>query len=44
VLDWPLAWVMALVATADFAKTIFIFQRYYSRKWMNVFTGRKESV
>ena len=44
VLNWPLAGVMALVATADFIKTIFIFRRYYSRKWMNIFTGREETV
>ena len=43
-LDWPLAWVMALVAVSDFVKMIFLFRRYYSRKWMNIFTGREETV
>jgi len=44
VLEWPLAWVMALVAVSDFVKIIFIFQRYYSKKWMNIFTGREENI
>lgn len=43
VLHWPLAWVMALVAVSDFVKVIFCFRRYYSKKWMNVFTGRDEA-
>ena len=42
VLKWPLHWVMALVAVADFIKVFFCYQRYYSKKWMNIFTGREE--
>ena len=41
-LKWPLHWVMALVAVADFIKVFFCYYRYYSKKWMNVFTGREE--
>lgn len=41
-LKWPLHWVMALVAVADFIKVFFCYQRYYSKKWMNIFTGREE--
>ena len=42
VLKWPLHWVMALVAVADFLKVFFCYYRYYSKKWMNIFTGREE--
>ena len=42
VLHWPLHWVMALVAVADFIKVFFCYHRYYSKKWMNIFTGRAE--
>ena len=42
VLKWSLPWVMALVAVADFIKVFFCYHRYYSKKWMNIFTGREE--
>lgn len=42
VLKWPLHWVMAFVAIADFIKVFFCYYRYYSKKWMNIFTGREE--
>lgn len=42
VLKWPLHWVMAFVAIADFVKVFFCYYRYYSKKWMNIFTGREE--
>ncbi len=41
-LKWSLPWVMALVAIADFVKVFFCFHRYYSKKWMNIFTGMEE--
>ena len=41
-LKWPLHWVMALVSVADFIKVFFCYRRYYSKKWMNIFTGRDE--
>lgn len=41
-LKWPLHWVMAFVAIADFIKVFFCYYRYYSKKWMNIFTGREE--
>ncbi|MCI8608217.1 MAG: MATE family efflux transporter [Firmicutes bacterium] len=37
-LNLPLHWAIALVAVADFIKIFFCYQRYYSRKWMNVIT------
>ena len=42
VLDLPLHWAIALVAVADFIKVFFCYQRYYSRKWMNVITDVEE--
>lgn len=42
VLKWPLHWVVAFVAIADFVKVFFCYYRYYSKKWMNIFTGREE--
>jgi putative MATE family efflux protein len=38
VLNLELHWAVALVAVADFVKVIFCYQRYFSRKWMNVIT------
>lgn len=42
VLDLPLHWAMALVAVADFIKIGLCYQRYYSKKWMNVITDVEE--
>jgi len=42
VLHLPLHWALALVAAADFIKVFLCYQRYYSKKWMNVITDRKE--
>ena len=30
------------VSVADFIKVFFCYRRYYSKKWMNIFTGRDE--
>lgn len=40
VLKWPLAGCMALVAIGEVVKTIASYRRFYSKKWMNIFTGR----
>ena len=39
VLDLSLPVAIAVVAISDFIKVIFCYQRYYSKKWVNVFTG-----
>lgn len=39
VLDLSLPLVIAVVAISDFVKVIFCYQRYFSKKWVNVFTG-----
>ena len=41
-LDLPLHWAMAVVAVADAIKIIICYYRYFSKKWMNIFTGRNE--
>lgn len=41
-LELPLHWAMAVVAIADVIKVFFCYYRYYSKKWMNIFTGRLE--
>ncbi|MFV0516474.1 MAG: MATE family efflux transporter [Aminipila sp.] len=38
VLNLPLYWVVALVATSDLVKTIVCYKRFYSKKWMNIVT------
>lgn len=38
----PLHWAMTVVAIADVIKVFVCYYRYYSKKWMNVFTGRSE--
>ncbi|MCQ2554711.1 MAG: MATE family efflux transporter [Clostridia bacterium] len=40
VLKWPLEYCIALVALADLVKAVFCYVRLYSKKWINVFTGR----
>ena len=40
VFNLPLHWAMAVVATADLLKIIICYYRYFSKKWMNVFTGQ----
>ena len=40
--DLPLHWAMAVVATADVLKIGVCYYRYFSKKWMNIFTGRVE--
>ena len=40
--DLPLHWAMAVVATADVLKIVACYYRYFSKKWMNIFTGRVE--
>ena len=40
VLKWPLAGCMAVVAMGEAVKTAASYKRFYSRKWMNIFTGR----
>ena len=42
VLDLPLHWALVLVSVADFLKVFLCYQRYYSKKWMNVITDREE--
>lgn len=42
VLHLPLHLAMAAVAIADVIKIFVCYYRYYSRKWMNIFTGRTE--
>ena len=42
VLDLPLHWAIALVTVADFLKVFFCYQRYYSKKWLNVITDMEE--
>lgn len=42
VLDLPLHWAMAVVAIADVLKIFVCYYRYFTKKWMNVFTGREE--
>jgi putative MATE family efflux protein len=42
VFDLPLHWAMAIVAIADVLKLFICYFRYYSKKWMNVFTGMPE--
>ena len=39
-LKWPLAGCMALVALGETIKAILSYRRFYTRKWMNIFTGR----
>ena len=39
-LHWGLAGCMALVAIGEIVKTAASYKRFFSRKWMNVFTGR----
>ena len=39
VLDLSLPLAIAVVAISDFIKVIFCYQRYFSKKWINVFTG-----
>jgi len=39
VLDLSLPLAIAVVAISDFVKVIFCYQRYFSKKWVNVFTG-----
>jgi Na+-driven multidrug efflux pump len=39
VLDLSLPVAIAVVAISDFIKVIFCYQRYFSKKWVNVFTG-----
>ena len=39
VFDLPLHWAMAIVAVADLIKLFICYYRYFSKKWMNVFTG-----
>ena len=41
-LDLPLHWAITLVATADVLKIFICYYRYFSKKWMNIFTGREE--
>lgn len=41
-LDLPLHWAMAVVAIADVLKIFICYYRYFTKKWMNVFTGREE--
>lgn len=43
VLNLPLHWAIALVTVADFLKVIFCYQRYYSKKWLNVITDMEET-
>lgn len=38
-LKLSLPMVIALVAVSDFLKIIFCYRRYYSKKWINIFTG-----
>lgn len=42
VLKWPLHWIVAFITVADLVKVFICYWRYYSKKWMNVFTGRTE--
>lgn len=42
VLDLPLHLAMAVVAIADVLKIFVCYYRYFTKKWMNVFTGREE--
>ena len=42
VLHLPLHWAIALVTVADFLKVFFCYQRYYSKKWLNVITDMEE--
>ena len=39
VLQLSLPFAIAVVAISDFAKVILCYQRYFSKKWVNVFTG-----
>lgn len=41
-LNLPLHLAMAAVAIADVIKIFVCYHRYYSKKWMNIFTGRLE--
>ncbi len=40
--DLPLHWAMAAVASADVLKIFICYYRYFTKRWMNVFTGREE--
>lgn len=42
-LNLPLHWAMAVVAIADVIKIIICYQRYFTKKWMNIFTGVGEA-
>ena len=42
VLHLPLHWAIPLVTVADFLKVFFCYQRYYSKKWLNVITDMGE--
>lgn len=42
VLHLSLPWALIMVAVADFLKVFLCYQRYYSKKWMNVITDREE--
>lgn len=42
IFNLPLHWAMAVVAIADVIKIFACYYRYYSKKWMNIFTGRLE--
>ena len=42
VFNLPLHWAMAVVAIADAVKIVICYYRYFSKKWMNIFTGRLE--
>ncbi len=41
-LNLPLHWAMAVVAIADVIKIMICYYRYFSKKWMNIFTGMDE--
>lgn len=42
VFNLPLHWAMAVVAIADAVKIVICYYRYFSKKWMNIFTGKLE--
>lgn len=39
VLGLPLPVAIAVVASSDVIKAVLCYRRYYSRKWINIFTG-----
>jgi len=41
-LHLPLHWALLLVSVSDFIKVFLCYQRFYSKKWMNVITDREE--